>query len=927
MSAARRTNPGPATVLDAALWAIDLGLWPIAISPWDAKGQSPGKAPISIKNWGVERREPDYFRSTLRRYPHAGVGLKLGFEGRVVDVDVDDPEAAKPTLARLFPDGLPSTIRWDNAGGKFHLLFWYDDRLAELGKSIVKGGLHYPGLEIRIGAAPGEVKQIQSVIPPSLMANGVARRWTSWGDILTLPESVIQDLEANVPKPNPDPVEPMIPSPPLRVRGSSDGGRGNPETRAVAYLEKCEPSVSGQNGHDKALKTACKIGPGFGLLPDATFALLWHNWNPRCTPPWSENDLRRKVNEAFKVEPRRGWLLEANTPAPAITRAKASKQPPRPKLADLGNDPGTTDQATPLDGPTLDGRPEILIITDELIVNDQAIRALVPDPELYCRGPYLVTVRRDKRKSKLVNRPDESPWIASIPKASLREKMSHSARWMKTRRVPKSNMVEIVPTHPPDWSVAAVEARGEWEGIRHLEGLIEAPSLLADGSVLDIPGYDERSCLLYEPSGSFPQIPGQITREDAKRAAEELLFIVADFPFAVIGQDGGAAHRAAYLAGLLTPLARHAVDGPCPLFLADANVSAAGKSKLCDIVAILATGRTAARTAFPEHDEEMRKQILSIALEGDRLILIDNIATGSSLGGASLDGVLTGTTVKGRILGKTEMSREVPIYTVWYATGNNLGLKGDMLRRVVPYRLDSPDERPEERKDFRIKGDLLQHVKENRGRLVVAALTILRGFILAGKPKADLVPMDFPAWCDLVRQAVYWATDIDPCSTRRELIADDPVTNQLKALVTGWAELPDGKVGLTTAKVVKILNNSDHPEKYATIRGALMEWSRDGELPGPRSIGMRLKQIKGRVIEGLVLKSMVSNGTQSWAVIEAGPVVDKGTKGTKGTSFGHAGEIVPIEDQNSKKDYLAHTTETSPLSPLSPTLEEEPGWF
>ena len=41
-----------------------------------------------------------------------------------------------------------------------------------LGKTIVKGGEFYPGLEVRIGSAGSEGKQIQSVVPPSLMANG-----------------------------------------------------------------------------------------------------------------------------------------------------------------------------------------------------------------------------------------------------------------------------------------------------------------------------------------------------------------------------------------------------------------------------------------------------------------------------------------------------------------------------------------------------------------------------------------------------------------------------------------------------------------------------------------------------------------------------------------------------------------------------------
>ena len=555
-------------------------------------------------------------------------------------------------------------------------------------------------------------------------------------------------------------------------------------------------------------------------------------------------------------------------------------------------------------GPDRLERPEIMILPDEQWVNDQAIRSLASDPRLYCRGQDLVTVRRERRKHRLVNRPDESPWIAVIPRSTLREKMSHVALWMKRRRLPKLEKMEIVPTHPPEWSVAAVADRGDWEGIRHLEGIVEAPSLLADGTILDIPGYDERSGLLYEPNCEFPPIPMQISQEEAKQAAEELLFIVADFPFAAIGDDDGAGHRAAWLAGLLTPFARHAIDGPCPLFLTDANVSGAGKTKLCDIISILTSGRPAARTAFPEHDEEMRKMIISIAVEGDRLMLIDNVATGAALGGASLDGVLTGTTVKGRILGRTEMSREVPIYTVWFATGNNLGIKGDLLRRVVPFRIESPHERPEERTDFRIKGDLIKHVRENRPRLVVAALKILRGYFLAGKPQADLIPMDYPAWCGVVRQAVHWATGIDPCSTRRELIIDNPETHQTKAILTGWAELPNGGNGITAAEALRILQDPDQDlqRRFGTIRDALAEWTRDGKLPSPRTVGNRFKALEGRVVDGMVLRSMSYQGTNKWAALGATTVSDGGSGVLRGSSYPYAGELFPSLVDDSECD-------------------------
>jgi hypothetical protein len=83
------------------------------------------------------------------------------------------------------------------------------------------------------------------------------------------------------------------------------------EARAIAYLDKCGPAISGSRGHNQAFKVACKIGPGFDLPPETTYRLLAEHFNPRCKPPWSEWELWRKVGQGYQEEPRRGWFLDA----------------------------------------------------------------------------------------------------------------------------------------------------------------------------------------------------------------------------------------------------------------------------------------------------------------------------------------------------------------------------------------------------------------------------------------------------------------------------------------------------------------------------------------------------------------------------------------------------------------------------------------
>ncbi len=325
MTTARRgttsTTP-PSTPLAMAEWAVDAGLWPVAITPYDAKGPSPGKAPIG-KRWGVDRPDLASVRSTFRRYPRAGVGLKLGAEGRMIDLDV----------------------------GRFHLGFWYDDRLAALGKTIIKGMVRpdgtiqgnpaYLGLEVRIGAPAGDARQLQTVVPPSIMASGVARRWAHFGDLLVLPAHVVADLLANAVEPTPEPR-----TVPPRARPAD--GRWTPEARAFAYLQASDPAVSGESGHDQTLKVCVQVGPGFDLVEDTAFRLILEVWNPTCSPPWSERELRRKVSEAYKVEPRRGWMFDGDQ---IRTSAHVGpKREPKP-------DPGPEPEGPKIHNPDDDGPP------------------------------------------------------------------------------------------------------------------------------------------------------------------------------------------------------------------------------------------------------------------------------------------------------------------------------------------------------------------------------------------------------------------------------------------------------------------------------------------------------------------------------------------------------------------------------------------
>jgi hypothetical protein len=492
-------------------------------------------------------------------------------------------------------------------------------------------------------------------------------------------------------------------------------------------------------------------------------------------------------------------------------------------------------------------KPTILVSADEQAMADAAIKALAGGADVYQRAGTLVDVTRDVRPPSFLERPAGSPSIRVLPAARLRELIAASATIEKVDR----RSGATVRAHVPQWLVGAVGARGEWPGIRPLAGVTEYPVMRPDGTVLERPGYDAATGLVLEPTATFPRVPASPSREHAIAAARELLEFVADFPFA------SDAHRSAWLTIPLTLVARPAIPDCTPLVLIDANTPGAGKTLLAEVGVAMVTGRPLPRMTQAAADEETRKRITSLAIAGESVTLVDNVA--GALGGPSLDAALTSTEWTDRALGENRQIK-VPLRMVWIATGNNATLAGDLLRRTLHVRLEARTERPEERSGFRysLPGDVFKH----RPRLAVAALTIVRAYLAAGCPDVGLRPWgSFEAWSRIVRGAIVWADLPDPADTRLGL-ADgaDTAGVAMHALLDALEPHAATPKQITAAELQKTL--ADDP----CLEAALSELI-DAKLT-PRTIGKLLQRMKGRVFNSRAIMQATAKGRSGvrWTV-------------------------------------------------------------
>ncbi len=68
--------------------------------------------------------------------------------------------------------------------------------------------------------------------------------------------------------------------------------------RGRRYAERLEPAVSGQGGSTATIIVCAKLVHTVGLTAAEAFAAL-SEWNKSCKPPWSESELRRKIDHAI----------------------------------------------------------------------------------------------------------------------------------------------------------------------------------------------------------------------------------------------------------------------------------------------------------------------------------------------------------------------------------------------------------------------------------------------------------------------------------------------------------------------------------------------------------------------------------------------------------------------------------------------------
>jgi hypothetical protein len=177
-----------------------------------------------------------------------------------------------------------------------------------------------------------------------------------------------------------------------------------------------------------------------------------------------------------------------------------------------------------------DQRPEIAIVAGKAPeIVDAAERVLVAHAarlQVFQRAGEIVrivTLERESTDGELW-RPAGTVQLVPASGVNLQEIFDRLISWSRIRGD------EVKPADCPMRFANTYVARGQWK-LSHLRGIIEAPILRPDGTLLQTPGYDSATGLFFHSEENWPLVPDQPTRAQAQAAVRTLLEPFSEFPF------------------------------------------------------------------------------------------------------------------------------------------------------------------------------------------------------------------------------------------------------------------------------------------------------------------------------------------------------------------------------------------------------------
>jgi hypothetical protein len=749
---------------EAALWYFDHGFKPIPLCFPDENGKCGcgrnhtserdiGKAPLVGKGYHKRKITRKMVENWWTKWPNANIGILI-HQSDLAVIDIDSEDAHVEAVQKWSLGNVATAVA--SSGKGYHYYFRNTT------------GIKMRACHIGESQAIDLLTRGYIVVPPSKHRSGNQYEWVKDPKTLSnIPESVARELRAIMEKRKEEEkkrVELPDKLPKVDVHTLKIGER--------LRKDIVEGAPSGQRS--ELIFSVVNRLMVAGLKDEEIASILL---NPEYGI--SEKPLERR-NPVSYVEQQ-------------ISKARASFDEAKVKRNKFRVVDGKKERKK--DGEP-DDRLPVIVVNDrqERDIRRDAwnaiLKANAQSPKLFRQNGTCMAVQK---------RDDGTLEMKAINEQQMRELLSEVADFMRVK-VTKYD-IDYIPARVPDFLYKTMVHAPD-ERIPAVKGMVYTPIFTENGKLLNKAGYDPTSRYYYYPldGAEIPEVSEKPSESEVRDAVDFLLNnLFIDFPFK------NYASRMNALAALLVNFCRDMIKGQIPLHLIDAPAAGTGKTLLAKVIGLVATGRIPSMASLSKKEEEIEKRLVALLMTGDPIHVLDNAT--DSIESEHLNRMLTSEQFTGRILGKSQ-TVTLDNTAVWFMTGNNVNVEGDVSRRIVWIRLDAEMPNPYLRKEF-VHPDILQWVRDNRPQLIHACLTIIQNWIAKGKPLGKEHMASFESYA-LTMGGILSAAGLSGfLENRNEMIERaSEETNMWKAFFDFWFK-EKGTEPVTMKEVYKLATASE----------------------------------------------------------------------------------------------------------------------
>lgn len=529
--------------------------------------------------------------------------------------------------------------------------------------------------------------------------------------------------------------------------------------------------------HENRLRAIAKLVEQ-GVPDEEVFALaLAATQRAVAEAPDTPENIRERARWDWKAEEAtiRKEIRGAHA-LPPLSRKLAAEPEPPGRVIQLRPGQQKQEEDDPLPVKASANRPIIFVKAGELSVTaDQAEQILVAaGVAFYDRvGRLMRPVVREATASN-----DHVTKVARLTEVTTTFMVDTLSCLIEWRKYDKRAKAWLRCDPPKEIAATLLDRAGNW-AFPQVLAVVTAPTLRPDGTVVLEEGYDPATQLVLLAPPPMPVMPMRPTRSDGEAALAVLNGLLDEFCFV------DDASRAVGMSALISPIVRGALL-TVPAHVIRAPTAGTGKTYLVEVAAAISTGRRCQALAVPPSDEEFEKRIGAVLIGGQAMVAFDNL--NGELRGNALCHMVERPLVQIRPLGFSQ-TIDIEQRVCVFATGNNITIVGDLVRRSLLGSLDAKVERPELKQYEKRPFDA---VLADRGKYIAAALTIVRSYQHAGFP--GLLPelASFADWSRFVRSALVWLGMADPVETIEKSRENDPDLAALNDVVEAWYDAGKG---------------------------------------------------------------------------------------------------------------------------------------